>query len=413
MRNLYHVLTIRGMPVRLHYTWLIAALLGVPVMSGVIIPIYLPDMGGLARFGLALLILALFFLSIVLHECAHMLVAWRFQTQRGAINLYPLGSLTQLADRFSDAKIAFWVAAAGPIASLILWGILNGISSAGIIALPLAVLLYLVGQLNMYLALINLIPGLPLDGGRMLRAVLWGMIGSFDTATNIARTAGQISTYLLMIVGALLMVGGQGWVWALALISVGWVIRVAGGTAYRRALVSRLFNKLTAADVLINVRRTIGPEASLRTFTATMRGRTGHQPVPVIANDMFLGMIDWEDLSDVPQGYWETRTVAETMIPSAKLDVVTPDTPVSMLLPRLIGGMPGQYPLLPVVQDGRLLGVIDAAQMLAILDLEDEFGLFAHEPTIQPQTDVPALAGTTLPSVAPSVLEAQERAAGR
>jgi hypothetical protein len=106
MRNLYHVLTIRGMPVRLHYTWLIAALLSVPVMSGVIIPIYLPDMGGLARFGLALLILALFFLSVVLHEGA--------APSMGSLDVPSAGSLVVVVGPeggMSDEELAAFEAA--------------------------------------------------------------------------------------------------------------------------------------------------------------------------------------------------------------------------------------------------------------------------------------------------------------
>ncbi|MEP7190963.1 MAG: hypothetical protein ABI901_17375, partial [Roseiflexaceae bacterium] len=107
--------------------------------------------------------------------------------------------------------------------------------------------------------------------------------------------------------------------------------------------------------------------------------RTGNAPVPVIANGMFLGMLDRDGLRDVPQGHWDTRTVAETMLPAADLSAIAPSIPVSMLIPRLLNGLreDRHMPLL-VVQDGRLLGVIDSEDMLTLLEIEDEFGLFGR-----------------------------------
>jgi hypothetical protein len=228
------------------------------------------------------------------------------------------------------------------------------------------------------LALFNLLPGFPLDGGRMLRALLWVITGSFDSATRAARVCGQIAAYGLILFGIGRVVGVQDWLRGGAMIVVGWAIREAGGTAYRRTLVTRLLQRLTAADVMVKPSRTIGSERSLYDFALALRGRTGNEPTPVIANEMFVGMIDRERLQDVPQGYWDSRTVAETMTPAAELDIMAPDTPLSLLIPRLVHPAQGQQLPLPVVREGRLLGLVDAEELLAILDLEDEFGLFAH-----------------------------------
>jgi hypothetical protein len=173
------------------------------------------------------------------------------------------------------------------------------------------------------------------------------------------------------------MIGGDNWPRALALIALGWAIREAGGTARRRALVAKVLQQLTAADVLVRPRWTIDPERTLRDFAASLRGRTGNEPTPVIANGMFLGMIDRALLREVPQGYWDARTVADTMLPTRSLDVIAPATPLSLLIPRL-ADLESSTEALPmaVVQEGRLLGLIDAEELLAILELEDEFGLF-------------------------------------
>jgi Zn-dependent protease len=376
MRNLYYVRTIRGIPVRLHYTWIVAALLGIPIIAEVILPASAPDLGIFVRILLSALIAVLFFLAVVLHECAHLIVAGLFRVHVSTLNLYPLGAITRMPNRQQRGRAAFWIAVAGPMLSIALWW--GMIALAGTITTrEAALVLEITGSLSLYLGLINLLPGLPLDGGRMGHVLVSSMYGSIEDATRIMRICGQIIAYGLMVLGVSVMLGEQNWPRALALIAVGWAIREAGGTAHRRALVAKVLHQLTAADVLIKPRRIVGPERTLRAFATSLRGRTGNEPTPVIANDTFLGMIDRALLREVPQGYWDTRTVAETMLPAQRLDVITPTTPVSMLIPRLAHLATSAQSLpLPVVHEGRLLGLIDPEELLAILELEDEFGLF-------------------------------------
>lgn len=125
-----------------------------------------------------------------------------------------------------------------------------------------------------------------------------------------------------------------------------------------------------------------------------------HQKRAVVANEMFLGMIDREAALEVPQGLWDTRTVAETMIPAAALDVVAPDTPVSLLIPRLASSRLEQQLPIPVVRAGRLVGLIDADQLLELLDLEDEFGLLPRSVAQAPAGAQPAVAAPVQPTPA-------------
>lgn len=383
LRNLYYVMTIRGIPVRLHYTWIIVVLLGGWVLSGMTLPHYLPDLGTPALT--ALMILVLFFLTVVVHELAHLLAASFLNVRVDAINLYPLGALTRLPDLHAGARAALGVALAGPAASLALWWALNSIATAGIVSLWLAVVCFIVGQLSLYLALINLLPGLPLDGGRMLRAALWWLSSSFEQAHAVARFSGQIIAYGMIFLGAGMIVGQQNWERGGAFVLIGWAMREAAGAGYRRALIARLLNRLTAADVAQAPKRTVGPEATLRELAQQLHGSTGRQPTPVIANQMFLGIIDRDLLRVVPQGHWDTRTVAETMAPAAALAPLESTTPLAMVLPRLINDDRQEPAPLPVVQEGRLVGLIDPAEMTEFLDLEDEFGLVPRSLLDQPQ----------------------------
>jgi Zn-dependent protease len=371
------------MPVRLHYSWLIAALIGVPLLTTVILPTAIPNSSVPGRLLLALLILVTYVGVVIVHELAHLLVARLMHIRFPVMNLYPFGAIARLPARFGSPKAAFWSAAAGPIASIALAWLLRMLAVIAGISPWLAVVFSIGGQLSFYLALINLLPGLPLDGGHMLRAMLQLVTGSFETATRVARVAGQVLAYGLVFIGASRLIGTQDWLLGGALLLVGWAVREAGGTAYRRALVAQLLNQLTAADVLSRPRRTIGPERSLRDFSVMLRGRMGNEPTPVIASGAFVGLIDRSTLRAVPQGYWDERTVAETMLPAANLIIVTPATPVSVLIPHLASDAMIQQPNMMVVQDGELRGMIDADELVALLELEEEFGLFARGPIAQ------------------------------
>jgi Zn-dependent protease len=398
MRNLYYVGTIRGIPVRLHYSWIIAILLGIPTLFGAVLPTDAPDYSIWSYALLALLIVLLFCLSVLLHEGAHLFVAWLVRMRVGVLNLYPLGALTRAPNRFRSGWAELWVAAAGPIMSMALWWLFDRLAAAGVPGW-LALVLVIASQLNLYLGLLNLLPGLPLDGGRVIHRCIYESLGSFDTATRITRRFGQIIAYGLMLYGISALIASRSWPLALGFILVGWLLREAGGSAYRRELVTRVFQQLTAVEIQTQPRQIVGPEQTLRQFAASLRGRLGNEATPVVANGVLLGMIDRQRLRDVPQGYWDERTVAEAMQPLDRLDTLAPTTPVSQIIPRF-ARQPADQPdtALPVVHEGRVLGLVRAESLLSLLDLEEEFGLFGQG---QPASDTAYLRDTNRPERRP------------
>jgi Zn-dependent protease/CBS domain-containing protein len=403
MRTLYHIATWRGTPLRLHYTLFSAALLGAALLIGYTLPAALPELGGLGRFALALFIVALSLLVIVAHEAAHLFVARAMGVIVPVVNLYPLGALTRLPDRRASPKAAFWVAAAGPAASLALWLVLTLATAS--VALPawLAVTLGIVARVSLVLGLINLLPGLPFDGGRMLRAALWLLSGTFESASTLASRLGQALSYGLILVGAGLVVWRQDWVLGGILLLIGWGALDASGALHRRAVVAQLLHKLSAADVLRPPGATLPPTTSLRDAWLALRSQAHGAAIPVVDAEQFLGMISNEQLLAVPQGYWDTRTVAEVLTPATALGPVSPDTPLSLLLPRLTDSDAFATASVPVVEDGRLLGQVEAREMTEFLELDDTFGLLprpgaadlaateaASSPPAQPQTRQPS-----------------------
>lgn len=406
MRNLLKVVTVRGMPVRLHYTWLFIVLISLPLLTQYLLPQLLPAADGPARLAVAILILLAVLASVVLHEIGHMLAARLLHVRFPVMNLYPLGAITRLPDRYGRPAAAFWIAAAGPLASLLLAQICRTLASAGSLPPWLVAVLLISGQFNLYLGLCNILPAFPLDGGRMLRAGLHWLFGSAEMPARLSRTLGQVLAYGMVFLGAIRIIGAQDWMLGGALVLVGWMVREAGGSTHRRVLVVRLLNQLTAKDVLSQPRRQASPAQTLQDFMQAQRGRLGDEPTPVLTDGVFLGMIDRARVHAIPQGYWSTRTVAETMISASELPIVAPTAPVSMLLPHLASAARTTQPSIAVVQDGRLLGLVDADDLLAFLDLEDEFGLLQQSP-LAPPPDAPLHEGE------PEQRALHERAIGR
>jgi Zn-dependent protease len=372
---LYHVATWRDTPLRLHYSWLSAALLGAAVLIGSTLPAALPELGRIGHFGLALLIVALALLVVAAHEAAHLLVARALGVAVPAVNLYPLGALTRLPDRHGSSRAAFWVAAAGPAASLALW--LSLALATATIALPawLAVTIDIVARVSLVLGLVNLLPGLPFDGGRMLRAVFWSLGGTFESASTLATRLGQAIGYGLLLAGAGLVVWRQEWLYGGIVLLIGWGALDAIGALHRRAVVAQLLHKLRAAEVLRPPARTLPSSTSLRDAWQALRSQAHGAPMPIVDGDQFIGTVTNQQLLDVPQGYWDARTVDAVLTPADALAPVSPETPMSMLIPRLADADTATTTLVPVVEDGRLIGLVEARELSELLELDDTFGL--------------------------------------
>lgn len=377
MKTFYRVAQMRGIPVRIHYTWIIAVLIGGWLVSARILADALPALAGLGHLALVAVILALSFASVLFHELAHYAAARVFGLRMRTITLYPFGGVPSQLDQRAGSTKAIWIAAAGPVASLALWGSLTLLSAVGSLTPQLRVALEVTAQVNLVLALVNLLPGLPLDGGRVVRAIAWQWTLGYPAASAVARKAGQVIAYGLIFFGAWLFLTQEGGLIALLLVLLGWMMREAGSVNQQRELVDQMLTTLIAADVVEPVETSVNPEATLRqVYTETLHGQNARRPIPVVADDRFLGMLTMRAMLDVPQGVWDTRTVGDVMLPAATLPQVAADTPISRVIPHYARAEDADGLALPVVKDGRLIGRVDRKRMDALLDLEDALALY-------------------------------------
>jgi Zn-dependent protease/CBS domain-containing protein len=396
MKTFYRVTSFHGIPVRVHYTWIVVALLGGWIISGRVLAEELPALSWLAHLGSVLLILALGFGSVVLHELGHSIIARAYGIRPRTMTLYPFGGVPSQLDQRAGWVKAIAIAIAGPCVSLGLWLLLGLLSAIDGLAPVLVVVLGVTAQVNLVLGLVNLLPGLPLDGGRILRALAWQWTFSYAAASATARKGGQAISYGLIFFGAWLWISQDGGLIALLLILIGWMLREAGSLNQQRDLVDHMLHKLTAADIALPASIHVSPEATLRqVYAETLGGRSVHAPMAVIADERFLGLLTMPAMLDVPQGTWDERTVAQVMVPAESLPHVAADTPLSITIPHYASAQDGAVPVLPVISAGRLVGLIDERRMDAILELEDALALYGS----QPESDAePASHNTSLHS---------------
>ena len=371
MPTWFTLLRSRSLIVRAHYSWLLVFPLAIWSLGRLVLPGSLPE--GAGAWIPTLLIVVVYIASLAIHEGAHLLAARLLHVPMPALNLHPIGTLVRRGREASGPRRSFAVAAAGPIANLIVL-LLLGARASEVPATVTDVVLRFAAQANFMLAVVNLLPCLPLDGGRMLRAFLWRVHDSFIAATRIATNLNPVVSGLTLLLGLRWLADSPTSVRGMWTILLAWLIYEAGTSLARRKTVGQLFERLTAGDVMTPARETVRRDLLLSDLILLWRGRSGENPAPVVSDGMLLGLITRSRANDIMQGYWGERTVEDAMIPAAELPLVARDTPLSEVLPLIDPEALDPLPLL-VVDAGRLEGLIVQREVQPLLEVEEAVAL--------------------------------------
>lgn len=310
------------------------------------------------------------FASIVLHELGHSLVARRFGMEMRGITLHMFGGAAELADEPTSPTAELLVAAAGPATSLLLAGLLKlaavGMADVASSQLPVEVLLRYLAGLNLVLAIFNLLPAFPLDGGRILRALLWMRAGDHDRATRLAARIGAGLGFGLAALGALQIVAGHlgDGLWT---ILIGFFIRSAAIASGLDLAARRMLGDATVARFMTPDPVTVPVGLSLADFVEEVVYRTRHDTYPVIDGaGRPRGLAVVGALSTVPRETWPSTSVMEIAEPVAPESTVGPQVPAKQALDLMRRS--GRSRLL-VVDDGRLIGLLTLKDLLDTLTL--------------------------------------------
>jgi Zn-dependent protease/predicted transcriptional regulator len=380
-----------GIEVRVDWSWVFIFVLMTWNLTSVFSQMH-ADWPPVEQLGIALVASLLFFGCILAHELAHSLVATRFGLRVRSITLFLFGGVSNIEQEPRSAKVEFWTAVVGPLTSillgvgfLVLAGLITRValrdvedpqSAIGRLG-PLPTLLAWLGPINLVIGVFNLVPAFPLDGGRVLRSILWGLSGDLPTATRRVSAIGQAIGWLFIVAGIAMSFGvrvplfGVGIASGLWLAFVGWFIRSAASQASRRLAIDEALAGHTVGEVMRRDGPVVPPELSLKTFVHDYLIRSDNVALPVVSEGELVGVVSMADMRAVPPADWPQTTVADVMQPKASLAVASPDDPLVQALEELVRRDAGQ---LPVLDGGRFIGMLQRRDVGRWLELGMTFG---------------------------------------
>lgn len=352
-----------------------------------VLPAWHPDWSPALRWGVATGAAVLFFASILLHELAHAVVGRALGIPVSGITLYMFGGAAHLEREPTRASAEFWMAIVGPTTSLVIgfsatllgsWLGTRGVEPLAedpVQAMramgPLPTLLLWLGPINVLLAFFNMLPGFPLDGGRVLRAALWWATGDLHRATRHATSAGLLISWALMGAGILMAFGfsipflGRGFGPGLWLVLIGWFLGGAARASYAQLVTKQALERVTVRDLMWTRPEVVRPTDSVDQVRHKML-HTDQQLFPVVKDDDLVGAVTVNDLRRLPDAAWESTLVEAIMTPRAMLNAVSPSTGATHAL-RLLSA--DAIEELPVVDGRHLMGLVRRRDLLRWLSL--------------------------------------------
>ena len=368
--------TVFGVELGLHYSWLVIALL---ITFSLVAQFHAVnhDWSDAIVWSTAIITGLLFFACLFAHELSHAVVAKAHGIPVHKITLFLLGGVAQIEKDASDPKTEFWMAIVGPITSGVL-----GLAMLGLARLsgwtpwtsattPGTALLVWLGYINLALGAFNMIPGFPLDGGRVLHAILWWAMDDAERSTRTAAIVGQIIAVFFIGFGILRFFQGAG-LGGLWIAFIGWFLLQAAGASYMQVKTGTLLRGLRVKDVMSTDSYTVDPELSVQEFVNEHLLRTGRRCFLVVQDGHLLGLVTANEVRTVEQRAWPFTPVRSVMRSADKVHFVSRDMPAMEAL-EIMGREDVNQ--LPVMSDGQIEGVVSRAHVLQVLRSRAELKL--------------------------------------
>ena len=363
-----------GIDIEIDYTWFIIFFLVAAGLSSGWFAKYLPDMSLGARWLIAAFTTVLFFASVLLHELSHSLVAIRNGLNISGITLFLFGGVSKMTEEPRSAGAEFKIAIAGPVTSMMLAAVfliaaqfLKGAAGGNVLG---TVFLWL-GYVNGMLAVFNLLPGFPLDGGRVLRAGLWKGLMNLSEATRIAATFGQGLGILMIIGGIFLFFGGAG-LGGLWLAFIGWFLIQAAQSSYRQLVLRQALSGVPVSTVMSGEVDWVPAEITLDQVVHEYVMGRNHPAFPVLDGDEVLGLLCLNDIRGVPRENWSRTTAREAVPALTDQFTIAPSTDAWDALVRMTAENCGR---LLVLEDGQLRGIVSRTDIMRLMRTRLELGV--------------------------------------
>ncbi len=367
---------ILGIPIYLHASWVIIFFL-ITFSLAMQFTQEHPRWSATQHWTVGIITSLLFFASVLFHELAHSVVAQYYKIQVVSITLFIFGGVARIGREPSKAIQEFNIAVAGPLASFFLYGVFYGLTRIFPYSEMLGALAAWLAFINVRLASFNLIPGFPLDGGRIFRAIVWGSTKNYVRATRMAGTSGKLVAYGIILYGAWHAMRGE-WSAGLWLVFIGWFLLNAAQESVAQVATRETLAGLSAADVMSHEVPTVEGHITLEEYGAEVL-RTGRRCHLVLHDGRLVGMMNVHTLNAVPRNEWAHNSVQSAMIPRDKILWTSPDEPLLRLLERLLSADVNQMPVVSGPGDGapQIVGMVTRDSILRVMQTRSELGSLA------------------------------------
>jgi len=372
MRNTIQLGKILGIQIRIDYSWFIIFLLITWSLGSYYFPHYYPGWQSLTYWTVSLLTCLIFFACVLAHELSHSLVSKAHGTSVRDITLFIFGGVAQIASEPERPGREFLMAFAGPFVSILIAIFFRlVVVIMGHPLHPVTALAYWLSRINLMLAFFNLIPGFPLDGGRLLRAIIWKVTGNFKKATRVASGTGQFVAFLLIFFGMFMFFTGRflNGIW---FVFIGWFLNTAAERSYRLVALRDTMSGVTVEEAMVKECYGVPSDTTLEQVIYEHIIRGGYRCLPVIDDDRVVGLVTIHQVKVVPRHAWGGTTVKEVMIPLDKTKAVKPGDPLLSVFETMTREDISQ---LPVVKNGELVGIIGRDNILNIIRTLSELGI--------------------------------------
>ncbi len=360
----FRIGSILGFEIRVDYSWFVIFFLILWTLTAGVFPFTVPGLSRGAYLVMGLTGALLFFLSLLGHEVSHSIVARMKGIEVAGITLFIFGGMAHTKAEATTPGDEFQIAFVGPLSSLLIAGLFAAVvwvgRPAGWSPAVLSVARYL-AEWNVLLAVFNLLPGFPLDGGRVFRSIVWKATGSLERATRWASTGGQLIGFGLIGYGILTGLR-HGLLSGLWLVFIGWFLRNAAVSSGRQSAVMNVLSGGRAADAMTSDPETVPPGITLDRLAEDHFLHRHFSAYPVVEAGEPVGVVTIAQLKAVPRAEWPVRTAGSVMAPLSGLMVVAPDASMQSVL-EAIQSSPAQRAL--VMDDGHLAGIVAPSDLAA------------------------------------------------
>jgi len=367
------IISLLGVPVKLHYTLVLGAILISWTLAVGYLPSEYPGLSSTTYWLIGVISAVLLFASVLVHELAHSYIAKKNGLPVKRIVLFIFGGVSEIEEEPKEARVELGMALAGPLTSfliaLALWS-LQYIARAFEASVTIYAPLEYGAYINAVLGGFNLIPAFPLDGGRVFRAGIWHWKKDLIKATRIATRIGVFFAYLMIFGGFVLIVGGV-FIGGLWLTLIGWFLKSGAESSYRHTIIGEALTGVKIRDIMTREVHTVDPDSSIKEIVEMQFSQYKHTGFPVEKDMRLLGIITIEDVRKIPRDKWQETKVGDAMTACEKLICASPDEPAVDALIKMSKHNIGR---LPVQDNGKLVGIITRSDILHAIRIRTELG---------------------------------------